>query len=79
MIYHIVYIPVIYRLNMDGQKTNPRTTNRTIRLRTHIGDITIAWDMEDFPTALIVTEDGIVKIDLTQLVYNEYKKMIKVA
>ena len=26
MIYHIVYIPVIYRLNMDGQKTNPRTT-----------------------------------------------------
>ena len=26
MIYHILYIPVIYRLNMDGQKTNPRTT-----------------------------------------------------
>ena len=26
MIYHIVYIPVIYRLNMDEQKTTYRTT-----------------------------------------------------
>lgn len=31
MIYHIVYIPVIYRLNMDGQKTTTKNGTRTIQ------------------------------------------------
>jgi len=47
---------------------------RTIPARTTIGDIKIAWDMEEMPQALIATDEGIIRIDLTQLVYNEVKK-----
>lgn len=47
---------------------------RTIRACTGIGDIKIAWDMDDMPQALIATDEGIIRIDLTQLVYNEVKK-----
>lgn len=49
-------------------------TITTIPARTHIGDISIAWDMDNMPRALIVSDEGIISIDLVQLVYNEVKK-----
>ena len=33
MIYHIVYIPVIYRLNMDEQKTTTKTPEEWLKER----------------------------------------------
>ena len=47
MIYHIVYIPVIYRLNMDGQKTT--TKNGEPRLDADIRNMEVGlglhqWD-----------------------------------
>ena len=33
VIYHIVYIPVIYRLNMDEQKTTTKTPEEWLKER----------------------------------------------
>ena len=60
MIYHIVYIPVIYRLNMDGQKTT--TKNGEPRIDADIANMEIRMGIQNWVSGNM--ESGQISISL---------------